>query len=187
MKNLFLILLCLNSFFISCGNETKSNGSERKNNVTKNETAMSEEYEQYINNSLSTGETPYVDVYGNNYVCPKSQCSGIEVTAPEESDVIVIIKHNNKDGKVVQHGYISAGEKFRFDIPNGTYQVFFYYGRGWCPDKDMDNGVVGGFVTDEVFAKDEPQDIYDGILSYVLQLSRDGNFQTRQSDISEIF
>ena len=51
----------------------------------------------------------------------------------------------------------------------------------------MGNGVVGGFVADEVFAKDEPQNIHDAILSYVLQLSRDGNFQTRQSDSSEIF
>lgn len=187
MKNVFLIILCLSSFLISCGNERKEKGNERKENAPKNETVISAEYEQYINNSLSTGEAPYVDVYGNNYVCPKSQCSGIEVTAPKESDVIVIIKRNNKDGNVIQHGYISAGENFRFDIPNGTYQVFFYYGRGWSPNKDMGNGVVGGFISDEVFAKDEPQDIYDGILSYVLQLSRDGNFQTRHSNSSEIF
>lgn len=39
----------------------------------------------------------------------------------------------------------------------------------------------------EVLAKDEPQNIHDAILSYVLQLSRDGNFQTRQSDSSEVF
>ena len=151
------------------------------------EEELSEEDKQYLGNSLSTGATPYKTVYGRNYNCPYSQCSGIKVTAPQESDIVVIIKHNNSKGKVVAHGYVRAGGTCQFDIPDGTYQTFFYYGKGWNPNKEMKGGVKGGFVKDELFSKDNPQEIYSGVLSYVLQLQRDGNFQTRGSNKFECF
>ena len=148
---------------------------------------LNEENKIYLDNSLSTGDMPYTQFYGKNYKCPYDQCSGIRVTAPGESDIVVIIKRNNQNGKVVAHGYIKAGGTFQFDIPDGTYQTFFYYGEGWNPNKEMGNGVKGGFVKDEIFSKDNPQEIISGILTYVLQLQRDGNFQTRGSSRSEIF
>ena len=148
---------------------------------------LSDEEKMYLDNSLSTGTMPYTQFYGKNYKCPYDQCSGIRVTAPGESDIVVIIKQNNQNGKVVAHGYIKAGGTFQFDIPDGTYQTFFYYGEGWNPTKDMGNGIKGGFVKGEIFSKDNPQEIYSGILTYVLQLQRDGNFQTRSSRRSEIF
>ena len=148
---------------------------------------LSEEDLKWVNNSLSTGATPYKDVYGKNYRCPYNQCSGIRVTAPSESDIVVIIKRENQNGKVVAHGYIKAGGSFLFDIPDGTCQTFFYYGEGWNPNKEMGNGVKGGFIENEIFSKDNPQEIYSGILTYVLQLQRDGNFQTRSSSRDEVF
>lgn len=141
----------------------------------------------YVGNSLKTGATPYKAFYGKNYKCPYSQCSGIRVTAPHQSDIVVIIKKNNQDGKVIQHGYICASDTYQFDISDGTYQTFFYYGEGWNPNKDMGNGVKGGFVKNEVFSKDEPKEVYSGILTYVLQLQRNGNFQTRSSNKAEMF
>ena len=151
------------------------------------EEELSEEDKQYLENSLSTGTTPYSAVYGKNYCCPYTQCSGIKVTAPRESDIVVIIKRNNSYGKVIAHGYIKAGGTFQFDIPDGTYQTFFYYGEGWNPNKVMKDGVTGGFVKNEIFSKDNPQRIESGILEYILQLQRDGNFQTEHSDKSEMF
>ena len=151
------------------------------------EDELSEEDKQYLRNSLSTGTTPYKAVYGKNYNCPYTQCSGIKVTAPRESDIVVIIKRNNSSGKVIAHGYIRAGGTYQFDIPDGTYQTFFYYGEGWNPNKEMPGGVRGGFVKDELFSKDNPQDIYSAVLTYVLQLQRDGNFQTKGSNKSECF
>ncbi len=148
---------------------------------------LSSEDKQYEYNSLSTGVTPYTAYYGQNYKCPYEQCSGIKVTAPSESDIVVIIKRSNQNGKVIAHGYIKAGGSLQFDIPDGTYQTFFYYGIGWNPNKDMGNGVKGGFVKNEIFSKDNPQDIYSGILTYVLQLQRDGNFQTKGSNRGEVF
>lgn len=148
---------------------------------------LSEEDKQYEYNSLSTGTAPYTAYYGKNYKCPYDQCSGVKVTAPAESDIVVIIKRDNENGKVISHGYIKAGATLFFPIPDGTYQAFFYYGQGWNPNKDMGNGVKGGFVKDEIFSKDNPQDIYSGILTYVLQLQRDGNFQTKGSNRGEVF
>ena len=170
-------------------NEVTNRSSYQRSNMAdySQEEELSEEDKQYESNSLSTGASPYTTYYGNNYKCPYDQCSGIRVTAPAESDIVVIIKRNNQDGKVVSHGYIRAGQTYQFDIPDGTYQTFFYYGEGWNPNKDMRNGVKGGFVKDEIFSKDNPQDIYSGILTYVLQLQRDGNFQTRGSDADEVF
>ena len=51
----------------------------------------------------------------------------------------------------------------------------------------MGNGVKGGFVKDELFSKDNPQEIYSGVLTYVLQLQRNGNFQTKGSNKNEFF
>lgn len=131
---------------------------------------LSEEDKQYLDNTLITGMAPYTKYYGKNYECPYNQCSGIEVTAPKESDIVVIIKENNKDGKVIQHGYIGAGDSYFFPVPDGVYQTFFYYGKGWNPAKEMKDDIRGGFVKDEIFSKDNPQHIYSAVFTYVLQL-----------------
>ena len=136
---------------------------------------------------ITTGGTPYLEKYGDNMKCNKTQCSGINVTAPKTSDVVVIVKRNNEQGKVVGHVYISAGDTYKIDLPDGTYQAFFYYGEDWNPNKDMGNGVKGGFVRNEVFSKADPEKIYSAVISYVLQLRKDGNFQTRTSNSTELF
>lgn len=155
--------------------------------IENTEDELSEEDKQYLNNSLKTGAAPYTEFYGKGYVCPNTQCSAIKITAPRESDIIVIIKENNENGYVIQHGYICAGDSYQFDIPNGTCQTFFYYGKGWNPNKEMGRGIRGGFVQDEIFSKDAPQYIHNQILTYILQLQRDGNFQTRGSNKKEMF
>lgn len=136
---------------------------------------------------LKTGDTPYEKYYGKNMICKRAECTGIKVTAPEVSDVVVIIKKRNEHGKVAGHAYISAGDTYKIDLPDGTYQTFFYYGDEWSPYKDMGNGIKGGFARDEAFSKDDPQDIYSAVLSYVLQLRRDGNFHAESSNRSEVF
>ena len=141
----------------------------------------------YLNNHFETGDKPYSEFYGGNYVCRRNQCSAIEVTAPENSDMVVIIKRDDENGSVISHAYIRAGCKYTFDLPNGTFQPFFYYGEGWNPEKEMGNGIKGGFIKNESFSKDSPQSITDCVLSYVLQLKRDGNFQTKGSNRSEMF
>jgi len=145
-------------------------------------------YEKYINNSLPNGATPYKSCFGGNSSCTEWGCSEIKVTTPRDSDVIVTLK---KDGKVVRHAYINANSTFTFQIPNGTYQPFFYYGSGWNPQKEVESSscqnLRGGFIEGEVFGKDSPQSLNNDVLSYELILQRSGNFSTKPSSSVEAF
>lgn len=140
-----------------------------------------------IDHLLNTGDTPYSDYYGYNLKCGNEDCTGIKVTAPESSDVVVIVKRNNEQGSVAGHAYIQAGDTYKINLLDGTYQTFFYCGEEWSPYKEMGNGVKGGFVRDEAFSKDSPQEICNAVLTYVLQLRKDGNFHAESSNRSEIF
>lgn len=140
-------------------------------------------YDTYINNSLRTGDTPYYRYYGGNYSCDEYGCSQIEVISPINSDVIVTIKEY---GEVVRHAYIRAESSYVFEIPDGTYQTFFYYGKGWNPNQEMKGGkILGGFISDVHFGKDTPQYLNNDILTYTLILQRNGNFSTKPSNEDE--
>lgn len=155
---------------------------ERESQLEK-ERKEQEIYDKYISNSLNTGATPYAKYYGGNTSCNDYGCSQIKVKTPYNSDVLVTIKKNDK---VVRHAYIQANGSYTFSFPNGTYQAFFYYGKGWNPEKEMKNGEInGGFITNEDFGKDEPQSLYNNILEYELILQQNGNFSTRPSNPEE--
>lgn len=145
-------------------------------------------YNKYINNSLYTGATPYSYCFGSNGSCNDNGCSELKVRTPSNSDVLVTIK---RYGKVYRHAYIKAGSSYTFEFPNGTYQPFFYYGKGWNPNKFMketDCGTLkGGFITNEHFGKDSPQNLRNNILTYELILQQNGNFSTQASSKNEAF
>ncbi len=139
-------------------------------------------YDKYISNSLRTGATPYSKHYGRNSSCNDYGCSKIRVKT-SNSDVVVTIKKNYK---VVRHAFIQAGDSYTFSFPNGTYQAFFYYGKGWNPKKEMKGGKMkGGFITNEDFGKDDPQSLYNNVLTYELILQQNGNFSTKPSNPEE--
>lgn len=145
-------------------------------------------YDKYGNNSLSTGATPYVYCFGRNKPCSSYRCSQIKVRTSSNSDVVVIIK---KNGEVYRHAYINAGSSYTFEMPNGTYQPFFYYGKGWNPNKVMKGTdcktLKGGFIASESFGKDSPQTLSNNILNYELILQQNGNFSTSPSNADEAF
>lgn len=145
--------------------------------------------DEYADNYLPNGSTPYESCFGANEPCDSYfGCSEVTVTSSNSSDVIVILKSGEK---VVSHAYIRQGDTYTFNVPNGSIQPFFYYGNGWNPDKEMPSthcdNLKGGFVNDESVDKDYPQFLNDNILSYELIEQVDGNFQTRPSDKSEAF
>lgn len=190
MRKVFVLLGIMG--LLSCDNKTDetsedgnsiTNITEIGDSDTKDDISDSEmENSKYINNSLSTGATPYAKYYGSNKKCEYGDCSQIKVVT-SNSDVLVTIK---EDDKVVRHAYIKANDSYTFSFPNGKYQVFFYYGRGWDPEKSMKNGEMkGGFIANEDFQKDAPQYLYNNILEYQLILQQNGNFNTRSSDASE--
>lgn len=165
----------------SCGGESRPNKrSQRFEETLRNERSATQEESPYINNHLSTGDTPYpcTGISGR-----QSQIE-VKTGGGSESDVVVIIK---RDDIIVRNAYIVSGDSYTFNLPNGSYQVFFYGGEGWNPEKNMPSGVVGGFVANESFSKDEPITLKHQSLVYELILQRDGNFSTEPSSADEMF
>lgn len=144
----------------------------------------------YGSNSLSNGAQPYSRWYGSNlYFDDYTPHSEIVVKAPASSDVIALVRYNNSNGRVAGHRYIRAGQSATIYLQNGnTYQTFFYYGKGWYPDKEMKDGIRGGFLKQEHYSKDgRPSRLENEILTYELILQQSGNFQTSASSIDEMF
>lgn len=143
-------------------------------------------YDKYIGNALDHGDVPYESCYGKFKKCKGNDCSEIKVTAAEDSDVLVSVK---EDGKVIQHAYIVAGKSYTFTLENGTYQTFFYYGKGWNPEKFMKKSdcgdLLGGFIEDEAFGKDEPVELKNNILEYELIPQTNGNFHPAESSAED--
>lgn len=151
--------------------DNKSIASKPKNNIYK----------------LTHGSSPYSYCFGDNNDCNIS-CSQISVKASTDSDVIVLIRNN---GTVYRNAFISRGMSYTFNLPNGTYQPFFYYGQYWDNEKYMKEttcgALYGGFKENEHFGKDSPQYLENKILSYELILQRNGNFSTKSSSLNEAF
>lgn len=145
--------------------------------------------EQWKYNSLSTGSMPYSSCYGSSNYCSGYGCSQIKVITGGSGDVLVTIKNYN--GKVVRHGYIKGGYSYTFNVPDGKYQVFFYSGTGWNPNKEMPSSscsyLKGGFVSNESVTKDNYINIYNQIMTYELILQQQGNFNTKPSSKYEMF
>lgn len=145
--------------------------------------------EQWKYNSLGTGSMPYSSCYGSSNYCNDWSCSQIKVITGGSGDVLVTIKNSN--GKVVRHAYIKGGHTFTFSVPDGSYQVFFYSGTGWNPNKPMPssscNSLKGGFVSNEDVTKDNYINLYSQIMTYELILQQQGNFSTKPSSKNEAF
>lgn len=145
--------------------------------------------EQWKYNSLSTGSMPYSSCYGSSNYCSDWSCSKIKVITGGSGDVLVSIK--NSYGKVVRHAYIKGGDSFAFNVPDGSYQVFFYSGTGWNPNKQMPSSscsyLKGGFVANESVTKDNYIHLYSQIITYELILQQHGNFSTIPSSKNEAF
>ena len=163
----------------NCSNNPDNRSYEESFNSSPS-TTISAEDEPYLDNSLSTGTIPYEceDWDGDD--------SEITVRTSEASncDVVVMLKN---DETLIKNVYIVAGDSYTFHIPNGKYQVFFYGGRGWNPEKIMPNGAKGGFVCNESYSKDEAVFIQNEILEYDLIPQKNGNFRTIQSNANELF
>lgn len=144
---------------------------------------------RYGENSLTNGAQPYHQWYGwNSRFDNFTPHSEIQISAPNNSDVIAIVRYNNMNGLVAGHCYVKAGMASTIPLANGhNYQTFFYFGEGWYPDKQM-NKVRGGFIKSESYSKDEsPAYLDNNILTYKLSLQADGNFMTSKSSEEEMF
>ena len=135
---------------------------------------------------------PYDYCYGRNPYCspPKGyeECSFIAIKASSNSDSVVIIKKNNR---VYSHAYVKAGGYYKFKLGNGSFQAFFYYGKGWNPKKYIKTTncgrILGGFVSNESLDKSEVINLYNSSITYTLYSVENGNFSPKKSNKNEAF
>ena len=137
-------------------------------------------YSQY------TGSTPWSNCFGNNASCTYVGCSDIKVMTSDFNPVVAIVKQY---GKVKKHAYISAGSSYTFELLDGTYQVYFYYGENWNSNKVMSsnecNYIRGGFETGEFVSKDDPITLNGQVMEYTLKRMTVGNFTPKSSNLRE--
>ncbi len=166
----------------------RQKAEEERNEAEEIKRKAQELYNRYINNSLANGAPPYSTCFGGNQSCTEWGCSEIQVNSRKDSDVVVTFKSRNK---VIKHDYNKAGNRYTFQLPNGEYQPFFYYGKGWNPEKEMPSetceNLKGGFISNEDFGKDDAQELTNTILTYSLILQESDNFSKRPSGSYEAF
>ena len=140
----------------------------------------------FFSYSQYTGATPWNNCFGKNASCEYVGCSDIKVNTSTSSPVIVIVK---RYGKVLKHAYITANSSYTFQVPDGTYQVFFYYGKNWDRFKKMNSdecySITGGFTSNESVSKDNPITIRGQIMTYTLTAVNYGNFSPKSSNLNE--
>lgn len=132
-------------------------------------------------NRLSTGTSPYK---GRNSGMGSNSQIKVTTSSSGSNDVVVILKRN---GRIARNVYIRGGDSYTLDVKRGEYQVFFYSGSDWNSMKKMPDGSVGGFLYDENVIKDDPIYLNHNILTYTLELSRNGNFSAQPSSVDEAF
>ncbi len=100
---------------------------------------------RYADNSMPTGHTPYgnAPLDGNN----NSKIT-IKNDTTTHSDAVAIVKCA---GKIVRNTYIASGDTASIYVPNGTYTIYIYKGKGWHSTKQMPRNYSGGFVAKEYF------------------------------------
>jgi hypothetical protein len=135
--------------------------------------------------SQYNGSTPWDNCFGKNAECKYVGCSDIKVNA-SSSPVLVIVK---KFGKVIKHAYVSSNNSYTFEVSDGTYQVFFYYGKNWSSTKKMNSGecsyIYGGWIDNEYVSKDNPITLKGQIMTYTLTEVTYGNFSPKSSTLNE--
>ena len=135
-----------------------------------------------------TGATPWADCFGENISCNYYGCSGITVNTSSVDPVVAIVKKNNR---VIKHAYISANSSYTFEVKDGTYQVFFYYGEKWISNLYMPSDectlLTGGWSENSSVSKDDPIKLKNSTMEYTLSLRTDGNFKPDKSSLKEVF
>ncbi len=170
-----------NSSQISSRNGNSSSTRLIKDSDTDEKSLQEVEWEQkYSGNQLENGAQPYSERYGKN---KKTGSAQIKVNAPDDNDVIVMIKDDK--GKVARHAYIRKNMSYSFHVSPGYYQFFFILGNDWCPEKDSPDGQKGFFLNYYI-SKDNAR-YYDGGGEYTLKSVINGNLNLQDADPEEVF
>ena len=169
------------------------NGASYSAEDEPNETTYNS-YDEYRNNSLTTGAKPYASYFGK----AQTGKNFIEFKTSGSSDYVAIVKRHSNN-KYINHTYIRGGDKARLYVPSGTYDVYFYSGSGWNPNMVVGQ-FTGGFVEGGTMQKDGPIQLVsetipldDGstqlrtaYMEYTLYPVSNGNLVLQSADINNV-
>lgn len=137
--------------------------------------------DEYRNNSLKTGSKPYASFFGR----AKTGEDYIDFKTSAGNDYVVIVKRH-KDGRYINHIYIQGGDNARMYVPDGNYDVYFYSGYGWNPNKQVGR-FTGGFVVGGDMQKDGPVKLESAYLEYTLYPVVNGNLVLEGANVDNVF
>lgn len=200
-----LIVFCIVLFAVIPSGDKKDKGQEEINSlitpaedISNTDAEIDNQTDEYYQepemdwsqNHLSTGERPYSDYYGR----PLSGGNEFRFNTASGCDYVILIKKSS-NGRYVDHKYVRGGENITITVPDGTYDVFFYSGNGWNPNKAV-GSCTGGFETNESYQKDGPVTVtttirgdyyYNQTCDYTLYPVQNGNLHLESSNANEIF
>lgn len=133
---------------------------------------------QWVHNQLPTGSKPYSPFYGT----ATDGDNTLRFNTRRGSDYVVIVRKGN--GAYVNHVYIRGGETAEIYVPDGLFDVYFYSGTGWNPEKENGN-VIGGFVCGEGVTKDKNLYLNGESIVYTLYAVQNGNLRLANSNKKE--
>lgn len=154
---------------------------ENSNDVTSNNAPVVSEVEEWGDNHLETGDKPYSEYFGR----ARSGENYLSFNTSGDCDYIIIVKRAS-DSRYINHVYINGGDNARLYLPNGHYNIYFYSGKGWNPNKVKGN-MLGGFVLDESQQKDGPIKLFSAYGEYTLYPVANGNLQLSSVGEDEVF
>lgn len=166
-KALYIISFLAPMIFVSLcvvmceGDSENVYSSDKDTYVISQGTHNNNTHEKIEWKSLSTGETPYSNKFGQGKY-DKNSLSYIEIANGAKSDAVAMLYDVNRN-MVYRHVYITANDKYTMkNIPEGLYDLKVYYGNNWNPDKVNGEGFpTGGFLANESFSHSETQDYFD--------------------------
>lgn len=186
---LFIVML-INSNSKSIGNvkepktsvqAQKSNTEDESIDITPKIEPKVSEVEEWGENHLQTGDKPYSSYFGKS----RTGSNYLSFNTSGDCDYVIIVKRVS-DARYVNHIYINGGDNAKIYLPDGHYNIYFYSGKGWNPNKTKGN-LVGGFVSSESQQKDGPVELISAYGEYTLYPVSNGNLQLSSAGDEEIF
>lgn len=177
----FIIAIVVTVIYLSNNNNGTNIQSNNYINQQSNSYSNQQASKNYKNNSLETGSKPYSSQFGS----PLTGDNYFDFKTSSGHDYVVIIK-TSYDNRYINHVYIRGGEKARLYVPDGNFDVYFYSGKGWNPNKKV-NQFTGGFTTGGSMQKDGPVELYSAYMEYTLYPVTNGNLRLKGADVDDVF
>jgi len=152
------------------------------------------EIERYKHYSPPNGSQPWAQFYGSNFA-KDDRLNVVIIKASYDYNAVIIAK-DIQSNKVRGHIYVQKNKTAQFYLPNGQYEMTFYYGNGWYPQLKIHYGssvLKGGFIENDYMVADKEilnfqyHSDYTESITYTLKPMVNGNVKTKHIQYTKEF